>query len=121
MTTFARGLGAFHTDMTAGSTPSFTLVAMSEFGRRLYENGNYGTDHGHGGIMLVMGACVAGGRVMAQWPGLQPEQLFEERDLEVTLDYRDILAEIVQQRLGNPNLSFVFPGFTPTPRGVLAC
>lgn len=117
----AQALAAFYTDMTALAAPSFTLVCMSEFGRRLMENGNFGSDHGHGGVMLVMGNCVGGGRVLTQWPGLAPENLFEDRDLDVTIDYRDILTEIVQQRLGSTDLGYVFPTFTPTPRGVFAC
>jgi uncharacterized protein (DUF1501 family) len=121
MATLASTLAAFYTDMTAGMAPSFTLVVMSEFGRRFAENGSGGSDHGHGNAMFVMGNCVHGGRVLTQWPGLQPEQLFQGIDLDVTIDYRDILAEIVQQRLGNANLPFVFPSFTPTPRAVFAC
>jgi uncharacterized protein (DUF1501 family) len=59
--------------------------------------------------------------VLTQWPGLAPEQLFQDRDLDVTIDFRDVLAEVIQQRLGNPKVSTVFPGFTPTPQGVFAC
>lgn len=122
MDTFAQALGAFHADVIADtSAPSTTLVSMSEFGRRLAENGSQGTDHGHGNVMIVMGRCVAGGRVLRNWPGLAQANLFEGRDLAVTIDYRDVLAEIVQTRLGNTNLGEVFPNFTPTFRGVLAC
>lgn len=120
MAQLANTLAAFYTDMTTLAAPTFTLVCMSEFGRRLMENGNLGCDHGHGGAMLVMGNAVNGGRVLTQWPGLDPEFLFEDRDLDVTIDYRDILTEIVQQRLGNTDLAYVFPTFTPTPRGVFA-
>jgi len=114
----AAGLAAFHLDMASGNGRNVTVVVMSEFGRRLLENGSLGTDHGYGTAMLVMGNNIDGGRVLTQWPGLAPEQLFEGRDLEITIDYRDILAEIVQQRLGNPNLDLVFPNYTPTFRGV---
>jgi hypothetical protein len=91
---------------------------MSEFGRRLLENGSFGTDHGHGNVMFVLGNHVTGGRVLTQWPGLAPNQLFEGRDLQVTIDFRDILSEIIKYRLGNANLASVFPGFTPTLRGI---
>lgn len=121
MGTLASGLAAFYTDVIASNAPSTTVVCMSEFGRRLVENGSRGTDHGHGNVMTIMGKCVAGGRVDAIWPGLATEQLFERRDLEVTTDYRDVLAEIIRDRLGNSNLSAVFPNFTPTPVGVLRC
>lgn len=119
MNLLARGLAAFYADLWSRPTPGVTVVTMSEFGRELFENGSFGTDHGHGNCMLVMGGCVDGGRVLTNWPGLDPEDLFEDRDLKVTIDYRDILAEIVQNRLGNPDLGYVFPGFVPTPRGVL--
>ncbi|MDX2115780.1 MAG: DUF1501 domain-containing protein [Planctomycetota bacterium] len=121
MTTLAQGLAAFYTDMGAGAAPSYTLVCMSEFGRRAAENGSAGTDHGRGNAMFVMGGCVRGGRVLADWPGLAPEQLYERLDLDVTIDYRDILAEILSTRLGNQNLQSVFPGFTPTTRSILSC
>jgi uncharacterized protein (DUF1501 family) len=121
MSTLAAGVGAFYTDMTTGTAPTFVLVAMSEFGRRLAENGSLGTDHGHGNALFVMGNCIAGGQVMRQWPGLSPGQLYQGRDLQVTIDYRDILAEIIQQRLGNTNLDYVFPGYTPTDRAAVAC
>lgn len=121
MAQLAQAISAFYTDMTTLAAPSFTLVAMSEFGRRLGENGTAGCDHGHGGVMLVMGTCVNGGRVLTQWPGMAPENLYQQIDLDVTTDYRDILAEIVQQRLGNNDLAYVFPGYTPTAQGVFSC
>lgn len=114
----AATLGAFHADIWAGNGRNVVVVVLSEFGRRLQENGNAGTDHGHGGTMIVLGNHITGGRVLTQWPGLQPEQLYEGRDLETTIDYRDILAEIAQHRLANGNLGLVFPDFTPTFRGV---
>ena len=70
--------------------------------------------------MFVMGGAVQGGRVLRNWPGLAPGQLYENQDLHVTIDYRNILAEIVQRRLANPNLSVVFPGPTPFMHGVFA-
>ncbi len=118
MSQLAQSLAAFHRDMFATTAPSVTVVVTSEFGRRLAENGTQGTDHGHGNCMLVMGHQIDGGRVLRNWPGLAAGQLYENRDLEVTIDYRDILAEVVQARLGNNNLSTIFPGFTPTIRGV---
>lgn len=121
MTSLASGLAALHTDMFTGTAPSFTAVAMSEFGRRVAQNGSAGTDHGHGNVMLVMGGCVNGGQVMGQWPGLAQGQLYQGLDLQVTTDYRDVLAEIVQLRLGNNDLATVFPDYTPTFKGVTTC
>src|SRR5215467_6533958 len=96
------------------------LVTMSEFGRTAAENGNVGTDHGHGSFMMVAGGPVHGGKVYGKWPGLEKEQLFEGRDLAVTTDYRDVLSELVRGHLGQQNLSNVFPGFQPVqPLGLL--
>lgn len=119
MQQLAGALGAFHADMNAaGRMNRTTVVAVSEFGRVARENASQGTDHGHGNVMFVMGGAVAGGRVMRIWPGLASGQLYENQDLHVTIDYRDILAEVVLRRLGNTNLDLVFPGYTPQLRGV---
>lgn len=114
----AGGLAALHADLR-GHGDRLLVVAMSEFGRRVQENGGLGTDHGHGGAMLLLGGGVAGGRVHGRWPGLAPEQLVGPGDLAATTDYRDILGEIVQRRLHNPHLAEVFPGYTPTFREVV--
>jgi uncharacterized protein (DUF1501 family) len=87
-----------------------TIVVMSEFGRRLKANNTGGTDHGHGGVMLVIGGQVRGGKMYGSWPGLAKEQLDNDVDLAVTTDYRVVLAEILINRLGNPALGQVFPG-----------
>ncbi len=118
MNTLSATLAAFHRDMTAATAPTFSLVCMSEFGRRAAENGSAGTDHGHGNMMIVMGNAISGGRVLTQWPGLLPDQLYQGIDLQVTTDYRDIIAEIAATRLGNTDLATLFPGYTPTFRGV---
>jgi uncharacterized protein (DUF1501 family) len=81
------------------------------------ENGSLGTDHGHGGLMLLMGGHVAGGKVHGRWPGLAAEQLIGPGDLAVTMDYRDVLAEVCARRLNNPALDEIFPGYTATLRG----
>lgn len=120
MLQLSTAIAAFDTDMNAGSAPSFTLVAMSEFGRNVPENASLGTDHGHGNCMLVLGQAVFGGRVLTIWPGMQPEQLDMGTDLQVTIDYRDILSEILTRRIGRPNVEGIFPGFTPTPRPVFS-
>ena len=119
MQQFAQAIGAFHADMVGASRiNNVTLIACSEFGRVARENASQGTDHGHGNAMFVMGGAVRGGRVLTAWPGLAAGQLYQNQDLQVTIDYRDILAETVLRRLGNTNLDLVFPGYTPTMRGV---
>ena len=92
------GLSAFARDL-GDRMSDVVIVTMSEFGRTAAENGNSGTDHGHGGVMMVLGGPVRGGSVYGKWPGLEPEQLFEGRDLAVTTDYRDVLSEIVRDHL----------------------
>jgi uncharacterized protein (DUF1501 family) len=113
LATLGGGLAAFYADLAAsGHDKRSTIVVMSEFGRRLSENENNGTDHGHGGAIFVLGGNVRGGKVYGSWPGLASEQLFENTDLAITTDYRSVLSEIVEKRLGNPNLDKVFPGFS---------
>jgi uncharacterized protein (DUF1501 family) len=114
----AQGLSAFYLDLSE-KTDQLLVVVMSEFGRRLKENGGLGTDHGHGGVMVLIGGNIAGGKVYAQWPGLVPEQLIGPGDLAGTTDYRDILAEIITRRLNNPHLEAIFPGYIPTFRNVV--
>ena len=91
---------------------------MSEFGRTAKENGNRGTDHGHANVMFAFGGAIRGGKVYGEWPGLAPEQLYENRDLALTTDFRDVLGELVVKHLGNGQLSGRFPGLhaTEVPR-----
>ncbi len=108
---FAQGIHAFYTDMGDRMSRT-TVVSMSEFGRRLQENNSHGTDHGHGNVMFVLGGNVLGGKVYGDWPGLAKDQLYGPGDLAVTTDFRDVLGEIVKNRLGNAKLDAVFPGYT---------
>ena len=118
MRDFSNSIGAFYADVIAMGY-NVTLVAVSEFGRNVRENGSHGTDHGRGTVMFALGKGIAGGRVLTKnWPGLARENQEAGQDLRVTVDYRDILAEIVQNRLANSNLGFVFPDWTPTMLGV---
>lgn len=104
------GLAAFHQDL-GDRMSDITVVTMSEFGRTAHENGNRGTDHGHANCMFVLGGGVVGGKVYGKWPGLEREQLYEGRDLALTTDFRTVLGEIIDRRLGNKDLRSVFPGF----------
>jgi uncharacterized protein (DUF1501 family) len=108
---FSLSLTAFWTDL--GDLAEDTVViTMSEFGRSARENQDGGTDHGHAGAMLIMGGRVRGGKVYGRWPGLEPAQLHQGRDLALTTDFRQVLGEAIHVQLGNHNLDAVFPGFS---------
>jgi uncharacterized protein (DUF1501 family) len=110
-------LAAFDTDL--GTTMSgVTVVTMTEFGRRAYQNGSNGTDHGSATAMFVLGGGVLGGRVVSAWPGLSDAAL-DSGDLAVTTDYRAVLSELISRRLGGADLAQVFPGFAPGPQAGL--
>jgi len=115
---FSQSLAAFWIDLGDLSEDT-VVVTMSEFGRTARENGNRGTDHGHANVMFVMGGPVKGGKVFGHWPGLDPSQLYEGRDLAVTTDFRQVLGEAVDRHLGNHALDQVFPGFRSTPEDFL--
>ena len=101
--TLCQGLGATLNDTT--------IVVVSEFGRTVRQNGNGGTDHGHGNVMWVLGGPVAGGKVYGQWPGLDSQHLYEGRDVPVTTDFRTVLMEVAERGLLLPDnrLATVFP------------
>ncbi|HEY9227927.1 MAG TPA: DUF1501 domain-containing protein [Gemmatimonadaceae bacterium] len=118
MQDFSNSLAAFYADVIAMGFP-VTVVAFSEFGRNVRENGSGGTDHGRAGALFAMGKGIKGGRVVTKnWVGLARENLEQGQDLKVTVDLRDVLSEIVQNRLGNPSTDFIFPGWKPTFLGV---
>ncbi len=107
---FARAIAAFRRDLGDGMA-DVVLVTMSEFGRAVQENGNRGTDHGHGNAMLILGGPVKGGKVYGTWPGLARDKRWEGRDLAITTDFRDVFAEAVTKHLGARDLSKIFPGY----------
>jgi uncharacterized protein (DUF1501 family) len=116
---FARGIGALVQDL-GDRMANVMILTMSEFGRAVAENGNRGTDHGHGNAMLIIGGGVRGGRVYGRWPGLSVEQRYERRDLEITTDFRTVFAEVVRGHLGLTDTRHVFPGFAgPVTVGAL--
>jgi uncharacterized protein (DUF1501 family) len=111
---FARGIAALVTDL--GSRMADTVIlTMSEFGRAVRENGNRGTDHGHGNAMMAIGGDVRGGKVYGRWPGLATEQRYERRDLAVTTDFRDVFSEVVVRHMGVRDPQPIFPGYDVNP------
>ncbi len=115
---FGQALAAFAQDV-GERMRDVVVLTMSEFGRTVRENGHSGTDHGHATSMLVLGGPVSGGKVLGRWPGLDPADRFEGRDVAVTTDFRDLFGEILARHLGAQNLSAIFPGFRSDPRRFL--
>jgi len=116
------GLGdallAFRNDL-GEEWASTTVLVKTEFGRRAYENASLGTDHGHGGVMLVAGGGVNGGQVYGDWPGLNASALSDGQDLAVTTDYRQVIAEMLSVRFGQSDLDTILGGWQPGPwRGI---
>jgi uncharacterized protein (DUF1501 family) len=119
LTQFGQALAAFYTDL-GDRMAEVSVVTMSEFGRTAKENGARGTDHGHANVMFALGGGVKGGKVYGDWPGMQREQLYDERDLAVTTDFRDVLGELVARQMGNSRIDEVFPGYeNPRFRSIL--
>jgi len=116
----ALGLAAFDADL-GDSRNRVTTIVMTEFGRRIYENGSLGTDHGRGFAMMAIGSRINGGKVHGQWPGLAEEEkeILGPGGLKVMCDYRSVLAELLAGARGNRDVSKVFPGFEPQPVGLV--
>ena len=105
LVTLVQELGSLYSDTV--------ILVMSEFGRTVKENGNGGTDHGHGNVMWVLGGGLRGGQVYGQWPGLDESELFQKRDLAVTTDFRNVISSVLEQHLGfnQSQIAQVFPGY----------
>jgi uncharacterized protein (DUF1501 family) len=110
-TRIGEGLAAFAQDLGPALDDVLVLVT-TEFGRAAYVNGSAGTDHGSAFCVTVLGGGVRGGRVHGRWPGLARTELYQERDLAVTTDFRDVFAEAARVQLGL-DASALFPGYTP--------
>ena len=108
---FSHGIAALYQDL-GQRMDDVVVLTMSEFGRTVRENGNRGTDHGHANAMFVMGNSVRGGKVYGQWPGLKSDQLYQERDLALTTDFRDVFGEVATRHLGSTDAKTVFPNYS---------
>lgn len=113
---FGQGLAA----LASGLGPAYrdtTILVMSEFGRTVAENGNGGTDHGHGNVAWLMGGGVRGGKVWGQWPGLDQSRLYQARDLAVTTDFRSIIGAVLAGQFGldSQRIGSIIPGYQTDP------
>ena len=118
---FGQGISALYHDL-GDRMSDVVILTMSEFGRTVRPNGTNGTDHGHATCFFALGGDVQGGKVLGHWPGLAPEQLYENRDLALTTDFRAVFGEIAVKLLGAQGLDKIFPGYTGTAsdfRGVM--
>ncbi|MBM3290543.1 MAG: DUF1501 domain-containing protein [Candidatus Hydrogenedentes bacterium] len=119
MDDLSKGLTAFHTDLN-GAMRNTTVVVMTEFGRRVYENASLGTDHGRASVMFAIGGGVRGGKVYCDWPGLALDKLEAPGDLPVQHNYRDVLAPVLARHSGITDFSRVFPDYDLSPLDLLA-
>ncbi len=107
-------IGAFVADVGEERMKKITILVMSEFGRTVRENGNEGSDHGHGGFMLAVGGSVKGGKVYGKWTGLEKDKLYQKRDLPVHTDFRLIFAETLKDMYGFDGMKLgMFPQYSP--------
>jgi uncharacterized protein (DUF1501 family) len=98
-----KGLADTLSSLIQGLGPAYSdtaILVISEFGRTVHENGNSGTDHGHGNVMWIMGAGVCGGEIYGQWPGISGSELYEGRDLAITTDFRQVIAALLEKQFG---------------------
>ena len=114
-----QGLGSGLNELCYGLGPLYkdtTIVVMSEFGRTAKENGNGGTDHGHGNVMWLLGGAVRGGKVYGRWDGLSPNALNEGRDLPTTTDFRSVLSWTLNEQVhvSSTAIAQIFPDFKGT-------
>lgn len=90
-------------DMKAGLGNVWSKTAVllvSEFGRTAAENANRGTDHGTGGLAMLAGGAVAGGRIAGEWPGLSRNALWEERDVRAVNSYESVFKSLLSHHMG---------------------
>ena len=110
----AQGLGAFRQDLGTRMATT-TVVVLTEFGRRVRENSAFGTDHGRGSAMFILGGGVKGGRVIGPWKGLSDDLLEGPGDCPVVNNYRDVLAPVLRHHGAGDNLEKVFPNYALHP------
>jgi uncharacterized protein (DUF1501 family) len=114
LTGLGRGLGVFAQSLGA-EWKNTVVVVLSEFGRTFRENGNRGTDHGHGSVYWVLGGAVNGGRIAGEQQRLERANLFQDRDYPVLNDYRALLGGLFRPLWGltSAQCAQIFPQVAP--------
>ena len=109
------GLAGFVEEIGPAAWNDTVVVVVSEFGRTFHENGDRGTDHGHGSVYWVLGGGIKGGRILGEQVKLSPETLVDKRDYPVLTDYRELLGGLFQRMYGldQARLQAVFPKAPP--------
>lgn len=116
----SQSLDAFAEDLGPYLDSTLVLV-ITEFGRTCRENGNNGTDHGHGGCMLMLGGGLKGGQIHGKWTGLDDKALYQSRDLPVTTDFRDVFADVLRHHMKWEPAKEFFPDYKAgTVKGLFA-
>lgn len=118
-TDFAGGIAALRQDL-GPLMDDVVVVTMSEFGRTIGQNASLGTDHGNAAKWLAVGTQLNGGNVYGTWPGLKQDALYRDRYLAHSVDFRDILADVLVNHMGTTDaeLGPLLPGHTRTPTGL---
>lgn len=116
-------LGSGLSQLVTGLGPAYdktVILVMSEFGRTVQENGNGGTDHGHGNFMWLLGGPIAGGKIYGRWDGLDQRTLFEGRDLPVTTDFRSVISSVTPEHMciSQSGMQRIFPGYPASDRSL---
>lgn len=115
----AGGLAAFDADLKA-FRPGVTVLVITEFGRRIYENSSLGTDHGRGFAAMVLSERIKGGRILGPWPSVVETTLIGPGGMEKAFDYRSVFSEVLRGAMGLERADDVFPGFAPEKVGLIA-
>lgn len=118
MTRLGNGLGAFYQDL-GKDMKNVSVVVLTEFGRRVGENSAFGTDHGRGGVMFVLGKDIQGGKMHGEWPGLSDDVLEGPGDLPVATNYRDVLAPLLKRHGAGQGMARIFPDYDLNPLNIL--